>query len=126
MHNDIIDPGCKLSAEAVVKPDGSLHLAAWFPYSSRSHWKKPKEPTQKLPGCVCDLGCLPNVINATRKSRDFERHYMAALNKKEIAPFILAIKVLHESILEAAFHKLRHHGRSWIGMQEKNVYLFLL
>lgn len=45
MHNDIIDPGCELSAEAVVKPDGSLHLAARFPSSSRSHRKNPKEPT---------------------------------------------------------------------------------
>lgn len=86
MRNDIIDPGCKLSAEAVVKPDGSSHLAARF--SSHQGATERTQKNLQLPGYGCDLECLPNGIKATRRSRDFGRQYRAASNRKEIASFI--------------------------------------
>lgn len=44
VHNDIINPSCKLPAGIVSKPAGNLHLDAWFA-SSKTQVKKPKGPT---------------------------------------------------------------------------------
>lgn len=42
MYSDIIDFGCKLLVEVVVKFDGSLYLVVWFFYLLRSYGKNLK------------------------------------------------------------------------------------
>lgn len=86
-----------------------------------------EERTQKylwLPGCGSDLGCLPNGIS-TRRWRKFEDSIQQHQIGRRLLFLSPAIKVLHKTILEAAFYKLQHHRRLWIGIKKKRkIYLF--
>lgn len=110
MHNDIIDPGGKLPAEVVVKPDGSLHLATRFPSSSRSHRKNPKAPTAPWAVAVTE-NAHPTELKLLEDQESLNDRTRQHQTGRRLLPLSPAIKVLHRSILGAAFYKSHHHGR---------------